>query len=211
MATLTRVLGLAFVGSVLAVGCVISSDDDKGVFDDGDASIAGDGDPNAGDGDPNVGDGDPETDAATGDGDPNVGDGDVTPDGGDEPVCFAPDQSDSCGACVANNCYAEWCACDADSTCGLPAGDDPGDEFYCVNNCVLELSNMGETAADAFATCAEGCAVSQDGALADTTQALISCLRAGVPDPLFADAGADAGAGEVAVCGYDCFGYEELE
>jgi hypothetical protein len=184
---------------------VISSDDDDGIFGD-DAGLTGDGDGD-GDGDPMVGDGDPEVDGSVpGDGDPMVdaGDGDPMVDGGDEPMCFAPDQSEPCGACVADNCLAEWCACDADESCGLP-----GDEFFCINSCTIELSGMGETAEDAFMICAEGCAISEDFLLADTTLNLLSCLRAGVPDPTLADAGIDAGGFEVAVCGYSCFGYEE--
>lgn len=208
MATLTRVFGVALVGSLFAVGCVISSDDDDGIFDDDDAGLTGDGD---GDGDPMVGDGDPEVDSSVpGDGDPMVdaGDGDPMVDGGDEPMCFAPDQSEPCGACVADNCLAEWCACDADPVCGIPVGDDEGDEFYCMNSCTIELSGMGETAEDAFLICADGCG-GADGILSDITIDLISCLRSGVPDPLLADAGFDAGGFEVAVCGYSCFGYEE--
>lgn len=208
MATFTRVLsfsrvmGVAFVGSVLAVGCVISSDDDSGIFDDDDAGLTGDGDI-TGDGDPIIGDGDPDVDGGV------IGDGDPEVDGGNEPQCFAPDETESCGACVADNCLAEWCACDADPTCGLPPGDEPGDEFYCMNTCLLEFSDMGETADDAFTTCAEGCAVSEDFILADTTLDLISCLRAPVADPSLADAGVDAGGFEIAVCGDTCFGYDE--
>jgi hypothetical protein len=74
---------------------------------------------------------------------------------------------------------------------------------------VQELSDLGENAEDAFSTCEVGCAKSEDFVLADNTQALIACMRAGVPDPLLADAGFDAGSFEVAVCGYSCFGYEE--
>jgi hypothetical protein len=146
----------------------------------------------------------------TGDGDPVVEpDGGAMPDGGDDPMCFAPDQSEPCGACVADNCLAEWCACDADPVCGIPVGDDPGDEFLCMNSCTLELSDMGETAEDAFAICAEGCAVSTDGILSDITLDLVSCLRAPVPDPSLADAGVDAAGFEIAVCGDICFGYDE--
>jgi hypothetical protein len=205
----THLIATSLVGILLAIGCTITSDNKGSVFHDFDSGTGA-----------TSNGGNSRTGGMTHHGGQNSGtpDASVTmmPDAGGGPVdvdsgsdsgssnmCFAPN-GDTCSDCVANNCLAEYCACEGDGgVCGTAGG-----ELQCMIDCVYAESQMGTPAADAFSGCADICPTPGEIMLSTLTDEVISCMRMAVPDPLFADAGiTDGGVPEIAQCGESCFGY----
>jgi len=209
MAIRTNIIASSLVGALFAIGCVISSDNKGSIFHDYDAgngatSNGGDGSTAGTTHHGGQSSGTPDASSSMPDaGNSNPGDVDSGSDSGSAAMCFAPN-GDACSDCVANNCLAEYCACEADTAaCGGDAG-----ELQCMIDCVYGESQMGTGVDDAFSSCASICPAPGEIVLSDLTNNAILCMRRAIPDPLFADAGVvDGGTPEVGQCGESCFGY----